>query len=66
MWRAIGILVYGLTGSLGILVADTDRPSRPNIVLLVSDDMGWNDVSFMYVSFRSFLCVDIRPKSICF
>ena len=43
MWRAIGILVYGLAGSSGFLIAATDRPSRPNIVLLVSDDMGWNE-----------------------
>lgn len=46
MWRAIGILVYGLAGWPEILGADTERPSRPHIVLLVSDDMGWNDVGY--------------------
>ena len=41
-----GFFLFSLMGAHALLAADTLTPSRPNVVLIISDDHAWTDYSF--------------------
>ena len=47
--RLTSILILALLGLIvgqGLMAADAAKPSRPNVVLIISDDHAWTDYSF--------------------
>ncbi len=47
--RFTSILILALLGLIvgqGLMAADAAKPSRPNVVLIISDDHAWTDYSF--------------------
>ena len=43
------ILILALLGLIvgqGLMAADAAKPSRPNVVLIISDDHAWTDYGF--------------------
>ena len=47
--RLTSILILALLGLIvgqGLMATDAAKPSRPNVVLIISDDHAWTDYSF--------------------
>lgn len=44
LWFSLPVLAFG-TCMTGCLSAGNDKPVRPNIVVIITDDQGWGDIS---------------------
>ena len=46
LWFISILALLGLILGQGLMAADGATPSRPNVVLIISDDHAWTDYSF--------------------